>query len=104
MNNPTLYGFVKDPNIQVDAFGLYSTFPADPNNFTKLLGVDPSKVFVTKDGTIRSVWEPDGSTKIRFESHTEGICSIDPNWNLRHHGENYNVETKPNDLTLGGKG
>jgi len=35
--------------------------------------VESSKVSVTRDGTTRMVWEPNSDTRIRFESHPEGM-------------------------------
>jgi len=77
------------------------TFPADPNDFTKQIGVPPSKVATTKDGTVRMVWEPNANTRIRFESHPEGLKPGDPGFNPRHHGEHYHIEIKPDGLSWG---
>lgn len=62
---------------------------------TELLGVEPSKVGQTPDGTVRVTWAPNENTRIRFESHPEGLSSSDPGYNPRHHGEHYHIETKP---------
>ena len=76
-------------------------FPADPNDFTKQLGVPPFKVTTTKDGTIRMIWEPNSNTRIRFESHPDGLKPGDPGFNPRHHGEHFHVEIKPDGMTWG---
>jgi hypothetical protein len=78
-----------------------NAFPANPNDFTKQLGVQPSKISTTKDGTVRMVWEPNANTRIRYESHPEGLKPGDPGFNPRHHGEHYHVETKPDGLSWG---
>ena len=69
-------------------------FPSNPNDLTNALGVSP-KVTTTQHGTTRMVWEPNSSTRIRYESHPgdEGI------FNPRHHGEHYHIEVKPDNLT-----
>jgi hypothetical protein len=72
-----------------------STFPADPNQFTKDIGVPPTKTSVTADGTRRMEWRPNENTKIRYESHPEGLQPMDPGYNPRHHGAHYHIETKP---------
>ncbi|MEW7856502.1 hypothetical protein AB2M95_11380 [Pseudomonas chlororaphis] len=59
-----------------DAFGRriaktaesFYSFPDDPNELTKALGVQP-KVSQTQHGTQRMVWEPNADTRIRYESH-----------------------------------
>jgi hypothetical protein len=73
-------------------------FPEDPNVFTKQLGVEP-KVSVTQHGTTRMVWEPNSNTRIRFESHPEGLMVGDPGFNPRHHGSHYHIEIKPDNMT-----
>ncbi|MEZ6066512.1 MAG: hypothetical protein R3B90_12565 [Planctomycetaceae bacterium] len=79
-----------------------SAFPVDPNDFTKQLGVPPSKVTTTKDGTVRIEWEPNTTTRIRYESHPQGLKPGDPGLNpLAHHVEHYHVEVKPAGLTWG---
>ncbi|PXZ04751.1 hypothetical protein [Gilliamella apicola] len=69
-------------------------FPSNPNDLTNALGVSP-KVTTTQHGTTRMVWEPNSSTRIRYESYPvdEGI------FNPRHHGEHYHIEVKPDNLT-----
>jgi hypothetical protein len=47
------------------------------------------------------VWEPNANTRIRYESHPEGLKPGDPGFNPRHHGEHYHVETKPDGLSWG---
>ncbi|MFC2146804.1 RHS repeat domain-containing protein, partial [Acidobacteriota bacterium] len=74
-------------------------FPEDPNVFTKQMGVEPTKVSVTQHGTTRMVWEPNSNTRIRFESHPEGLKVGDPGYNPRHHGSHYHIEIKPNNMT-----
>src|SRR5579883_2407741 len=54
-----------------------NAFPADPNDLTKQLGVPPTKVTTTPDGTTRMVWEPNANTRIRYESHPEGLSPGD---------------------------
>ena len=78
-----------------------NAFPADPNDFTKQLGIPPVKVARTPDGTTRMVWEPNANTRIRFESHPESLSSGNPGFNPRHHGEHYHVELKPDGVTWG---
>jgi hypothetical protein len=78
-----------------------SAFPSDPNDLTKQLGVPPSKVTTTPDGTARMLWEPNSNTRIRYESHPEGLTPSDPGFNARHHGEHYHVEMKPDGMTWG---
>ncbi|MCP4537140.1 MAG: hypothetical protein GY832_08325, partial [Chloroflexi bacterium] len=70
-------------------------FPADPDDFTRQLGVQPSKVSTTKHGTKRFVWEPNKNTRIRYESHPGDSGPFVP----RHHGEHYHIEIKPDNLT-----
>jgi len=96
-SNPTLYGYVHDTNMWVDPFGL-SVFPTDPNKLTSMLGVNP-KISSTVDGTLRMLWNPCSDIRIRFESHPDGLKPNSPNWNPRHHGNHYHVETKPNNLS-----
>lgn len=75
------------------------TFPKSPDEMTKTLGVEPSKVGTTPDGTQRVVWEPNANTRIRFESHPEGLSPNDPGFNPRHHGEHYHIEMKPDGMS-----
>lgn len=70
-------------------------FPADPDDFSDILGVPSSKVSTTNDGTTRMIWEPNPNTRIRYESHPEGLTANDPGFNPRHHGEHYHIEVKP---------
>jgi hypothetical protein len=65
---------------------------------TTELGVEP-KISTTPDGTSRLKWEPNENTRIRFESHPEGLKSGDPGYNPRHHGEHYHIETKPSGVS-----
>jgi hypothetical protein len=62
---------------------------------SNILGIPPKKVGVTPDGTPRVVWEPNSDTRIRFESHPEGLKPGDSGFNPRHHGEHFHVEIKP---------
>jgi len=92
-----LYAYCKDAWNWIDPFGLSGgcdRFPDDPNDLTKQLGVEP-KVGTTPDGTVRMTWQPNENTKIRFESHPEGLVPGDPGFNPRHHGPHYHVETRP---------
>jgi len=75
------------------------TFPKSPDEMTKTLGVEPSKVSRTPDGTQRVVWEPNANTRIRFESHPEGLSPDAPGFNPRHHGEHYHIEMKPDGMS-----
>lgn len=75
------------------------SFPSEPDEMTKVLGVQPSKVTTTQDGTRRVVWEPNADTRIRFESHPEGLKPGSPGFNPRHHGEHYHVEMKPSGMS-----
>lgn len=61
---------------------------------TEVLG-SPSKVGITPDGTTRTTWEPNANTRIRHESHPEGLSPGEAGYNPRHHGEHFHVETKP---------
>jgi hypothetical protein len=70
-------------------------FPAHPNDFTRQIGVEPSRVSTTKEGRTRVVWEPDDNTRIRFESHPYDDGPVNP----RHHSKHYHIETKPNGLS-----
>jgi hypothetical protein len=65
-------------------------FPEDPNNLTDILGVEPTKIGQTPDGTVRMEWEV-GNMRIRYESHPEGLKPGDPGYNPRHHGGHYHV-------------
>ena len=75
-----------------------NVFPENPNDLTKILGVNPRKT-LTKDGTEKMVWNPNANTRIRYESHpgnvTQGISSYNP----RHHGNHYHVETKADGIS-----
>ncbi|AZS49737.1 RHS repeat protein [Entomomonas moraniae] len=68
----------------------YTNFPDDPNELTKVLGVEP-KVSTTQHGTTRMVWEPNQNMRIRYESHPGDSGPF----NARHHGEHYHIELKP---------
>jgi hypothetical protein len=70
-------------------------FPGSPGEFSKLLKVDPKKVGVTPDGTPRVTWEPNSNTRIRFESHPDGLSPGSPGYNPRHHGPHYHIEVRP---------
>jgi hypothetical protein len=76
-------------------------FPANPNQMTEQLGVPPTRVGTTPDGTPRVVWEPNANTRIRFKSHPDGLSPGDPGFNPRHHGPHYHVKIKPDGLTWG---
>lgn len=69
-------------------------FPENPNDLSKILGVEP-KVTTTQHGTTRMVWEPNSNTRIRYESHPGDSGTFNP----RHHGEHYHIEIKPDNLT-----
>ncbi|MGO1298559.1 MAG: RHS repeat-associated core domain-containing protein [Vibrio sp.] len=73
-------------------------FPKTADEMSTLIGA-PSKVGITPDGTVRTTWIPNSSTKIRHESHPHGLKPDDPDYNHRHHGEHFHVETKPHDLS-----
>ncbi len=66
---------------------------------TEILGVQPKKVGLTPDGTLRVIWEPNANTRIRFESHPGGLKSSDVGFNPRHHGEHYHIELKPDGVS-----
>ncbi len=70
-------------------------FPSNASDMTTILGVPPKKTGLTPDGTARIVWEPNSQTRIRFESHPDGLQPGDSGFNARHHGEHYHVEIKP---------
>lgn len=76
----------------------FRAIPGTPEEMTRLVGT-PSKVGATPDGTRRLVWEPDADTRIRFESHPDGLKPGDPGFNPRHHGEHYHIELKPSGLS-----
>jgi hypothetical protein len=73
----------------------HGKFPTQPAEMSKMLGADPVKTTMTKDGTVRMVWQPNANTRVRFESHPEGLKPGDPGWSPRHHGEHYHIEVKP---------
>ncbi|WP_175016773.1 RHS repeat domain-containing protein [Massilia sp. YMA4] len=75
------------------------SFPATPEELTEILGVQPKKIGVTPDGTKRVVWEPNANTRIRFESHPEGLSPGSAGYNPRHHGEHFHVEIKPDGVS-----
>jgi RHS repeat-associated protein len=66
-------------------------FPQTSDEMTERLGVPPTKVSTTPDGTPRVVWEPSDHIRIRMESHPEGLSPGDPGYNPRHHGVHYHV-------------
>jgi len=91
-----LLAYVANPRRTVDVLGLScGKFPADPDDMTRQLGVPPVKVGRTPDGTPRFEWRPSEDVKIRFESHPEGLVPTSPDWNPRHHGPHYHIESKP---------
>ena len=69
-------------------------FPAEPDDLTRTLGVEP-KISTTQHGTKRYLWEPNSNTRIRFESHPGDAGTFNP----RHHGEHYHIEIKPPNLS-----
>jgi len=75
------------------------SFPTDPHELTNMLGTQPKKIGLTPDGTQRIVWEPNANTRIRFESHPEGLQSGDVGFNPRHHGEHFHIELKPDGVS-----
>ena len=77
----------------------FDKFPSSPSEMTRILGVEPKKVTLTPDGTQRVIWEPNSNTRIRFESHPEGLRAGDAGFNPRHHGEHYHVELKPDGVS-----
>ena len=74
-------------------------FPHTADELSDMMGVPPKKVGTTPDGTPRTTWEPNSSTRIRHESHPHGLTPGDPGYNPRHHGEHFHVETKPADMS-----
>lgn len=68
------------------------------DEMSALIG-QPKKVGTTPDGTVRTTWTPNSSTKIRHESHPHGLKPGDAGYNPRHHGEHFHVETKPNNMS-----
>jgi len=103
---PSPHAYVHSPLTWVDPLGLMecpekNTFPNTPDEMTKALGVEPTKVGTTPDGTTRVVWEPSSNIRIRYESHPEGLNPGDNGFNPRHHGEHYHVETKPDGMSWG---
>ena len=75
------------------------SFPKTPAELTNMLGTQPKKVGLTPDGTLRVVWEPNANTRIRFESHPEGLKPGDVGFNPRHHGEHFHIELKPDGVS-----
>ncbi|TDO98871.1 RHS repeat-associated core domain-containing protein [Marinomonas balearica] len=73
-------------------------FPETADEMSVLIG-SPKKVGTTPDGTLRTIWTPNSSTKIRHESHPHGLKPGDPGYNPRHHGKHFHVETKPHDMS-----
>ncbi|WP_157374734.1 RHS repeat-associated core domain-containing protein, partial [Burkholderia ubonensis] len=98
-----VYQYAPNPVQWIDPLGLTNTFPSNPDDMTKVLGVDP-KIGTTPDGTPRYTWFPNSNTRIRYESHPEGLCPCDKGFNPRHHGAHYHVETKPDGLSWGQAG
>ncbi|WP_241300663.1 RHS repeat-associated core domain-containing protein, partial [Burkholderia stabilis] len=92
----------KDPIGLAGGINVYQYAP-NPGDMTKVLGVDP-KIGTTPDGTPRYTWFPNSNTRIRYESHPEGLCPCDKGFNPRHHGVHYHVETKPDGLSWGQAG
>lgn len=45
------------------------------------------------------MWGTNADTRVRFESHPEGLKSGDSGFNPRHHGEHFHVEIKPNGVS-----
>ena len=85
---------------QAGAVGIkFGRFPSKPHEMTSILGVPPKRISLTPDGTTRIVWEPNSQTRIRFESHPDGLKPGDPAFHPRHHGEHYHVEIKPPGLS-----
>ncbi len=76
-----------------------NTFPKTPEEMSKALGVEPKKIGTTPDGTTRVTWEPNANTRIRYESHPEGLQPSEPGFNPRHHGEHYHIEMKPDGIS-----
>ncbi|WP_421849494.1 RHS repeat-associated core domain-containing protein [Marinomonas sp.] len=91
----TQSGEVENPESAVLKSGV---FPKTADEMSVLIGA-PNKVGITPDGTVRTTWMPNSSTKIRHESHPHGLKPNDPDYNPRHHGEHFHVETKPHDLS-----
>jgi hypothetical protein len=75
------------------------SFPKTPDELTNLLGTQPKKAGVTPDGTQRTMWEPNSNTRIRFESHPDGLKPGDSGFNPRHHGEHFHVDLKPDGVS-----
>ncbi|MQP57746.1 type IV secretion protein Rhs [Vibrio parahaemolyticus] len=73
-------------------------FPKTADEMSSLIG-SPKKVGTTPDGTVRTTWTPNSSTKIRHESHPHGLKPGDAGYNPRHHGEHFHVETKPHNMS-----
>ncbi|WP_321845470.1 RHS repeat-associated core domain-containing protein [Paraburkholderia bannensis] len=94
------FQYAPNPVQWIDPLGLTNTFSSNPDDMTKVLGVDP-KIGTTPDGTSRYTWFPNSNTRIRYESHPEGLCPCNKGFNPRHHGEHYHVETKPDGLSWG---
>jgi hypothetical protein len=65
-----------------------------------ILGVEPSYVGETIEGTSRVRWEPNQYTRITMESHPEGLEPGDVGFNPRHNGVHYHVQIRP-DPTVG---
>ncbi len=102
------YEYVDDPWTATDPLGLTTkgdcggtakgeaaVFPADPDEFTRILAINPVKnTMSAKHGTPQVVWQPSETLRIRFESHPKDLT---PGGEFvpRHHGQHYHIETKP---------
>ena len=101
---PTEFEFLKGLGVRIPRGVSYTEkpfgqFPLTPAEMSNILGVGPKKIGLTPDGTQRITWEPNANTRIRYESHPDGLKSGDPGFNERHHGDHYHIEIKPNGVT-----
>ena len=69
-------------------------FPETADEMSSILGVEPSYVGETVEGTPRVRSEPNQNTRITLESHPEGLKPGDEGFNPRHHGVHYHVQIR----------
>jgi len=101
----TPQSYVHNPNGWIDPLGLAGcdvtksgTFPKTADEMSSVIG-QPKKAGTTPDGTVRTTWMPNYSTKIRHQSHPHGLKPGDAGYNPRHHGEHFHVETKSHNMS-----
>ena len=73
-------------------------FPINPWDFSEKIGSLPT-ISKTRDGTLRMRWKPNNNTRIRYESHPDGLTPKDDDYCPRHHGNHYHIEKKPTGMS-----